>query len=622
MCGFAGFIDYSKTSSRETLVKMCDVIAHRGPDSGSYFFQEEEGFTLGLGHRRLSIIDLHATANQPMFYKDWVIVFNGEIYNYQEIKDDLINLGHHFDTQSDTEVILHSFEQWGTEAVNRFIGMFAYLIYDRQKKEIITVRDRPGVKPLHVYQNEQILMWASEIKSFHQHPLFKKELNPDAVKRFLQYGYIPTPNSIFLKVRKQLPGSIETFELAKRTTSTVKYWDVADAYRKPVLDIDYATAKIKTSEILKTACDYRMVADVPVGVFLSGGYDSTLVTALLQQDRADKIKTFTIGVDDRRLNEAKFAKEIASRLGTEHTEYYITEKEMFNLIDDLPFHFDEPFGDSSAVPTMLVSQVAREKVTVALSADGGDEVFGGYNRYDRLKQLKQIRLLKKIGLPVSFLAKNVIKNPKSQERILDLVRNPDVFTLANQLNNPYVKGETDRFFRNEVNDLKCSLLTDLDSIDDDLRLFMAIDYKTYLLDDILTKVDRATMRSSLEGREPLLDQHVIEFAAQLPNDFKIRNGKKKFILKDIVHDFVPQEIMERPKMGFAAPVEDWLRNNLKQKLDYYFSDSFLDAQAIFSNKEVQRMLEAFRNGKTNTTVKIWYFLMFQMWYQKWMMNEN
>ena len=622
MCGFVGFIDFSKKSSKETLVRMCDVIQHRGPDSEDYYFQEEEHFQIGLGHRRLSIIDLHESANQPMFYKDYVIVFNGEIYNFKEIKQELESLNHTFLTQSDTEVILHSFEQWGTEAVHKYRGMFSFLIYDQQKKKIITVRDRPGVKPLHVYKNDSIVMWASEIKSFLKHPLFEKELNLSAVKTFLELGHIPTPHSIYIKVRKQFPATIEIFDIASLKCSQSKYWDVADFYKKDTLKINFDQAKEKTAELLKTACDYRMVADVPVGVFLSGGYDSTLVTALLQKDQTEKIKTFTIGVDDPKLNEAKFAKEIAGRLGTDHTEYYITEKEMFGLIEEIPFYFDEPFGDSSAIPTMLVSQIARQKVTVALSADGGDEVFGGYNRYDRLKQLKQIRMLKKTGLPVSFLANNFIKDKKKLERILELWTKPNANTLAIQLNNPYRKGEIDYFFKYKVNDLEEERLVNLESIKDDLKLFMGIDYNTYLLDDILVKVDRATMRSSLEGREPLLDQHIIEFAAQLPNDFKIRNGKKKFILKEIVHDFVPKEKMERPKMGFAAPVEHWLRNNLKQKLDYYFSDAFLNAQNIFNNDAVKKLYVDFESRKANTTGKLWYFLMFQMWYQKWTMDEN
>ena len=617
MCGFAGFIDFSKKSSKETLVGMCEVIQHRGPDSGDYFFHEESDFQIGLGHRRLSIIDLHDSANQPMFYKDLVIIFNGEIYNFREIRQELEKLGHRFTTQSDTEVILHSFEQWGTEAVQKYRGMYSFLIYDQQKKEVITVRDRPGVKPLHVYTNGGIVMWASEIKSFLKHPLFEKEINLSAVKTFLELGHIPTPHSIYKKVRKQFPATTEIFDIVSQKFSQSKYWDVADYYKKPSLKINFAHAKQKTAELIKTACDYRMVADVPVGVFLSGGYDSTLVTALLQKDQTEKIKTFTIGVDDAKLNEAKYAKDIAARLGTDHTEYYITEKEMFDLIEDVPFYYDEPFGDSSAIPTMLVSQVARQRVTVALSADGGDEVFGGYNRYDRLSQLKQIRMLKKTGMPVAFLAKNFIQDKKNQERILDLWAKPNANTLATQLNNPYLRGETNCFFRNKVTGLQEERLLRLEGVTDDLKLFMGIDYNTYLLDDILVKVDRATMRSSLEGREPLLDQHIIEFAAQLPNDFKIRNGNKKFILKEIVHDFIPKELMERPKMGFAIPINYWMRNSLGGKLDFYFSDVFLDSQNIFNNDAINEILTDFRKNKPNSTSKVWYFLMFQMWYAKW-----
>lgn len=618
MCGFAGFIDFSKKSTEKDLVAMCDVIQHRGPDAGSYFLKEKDNYNIGLGHRRLSIIDLHECSNQPMFYKDLVIIFNGEIYNYQEIKKDLIQLGHSFETNSDTEVILHAFEEWGDECVQRFIGMFAFIIYNQKTQIVKTFRDRPGVKPLHIYQKDNIIMWASEIKSFHEHPAFEKKLRLDAVKSFIQLGYVPSPFSIFENVTKQDSGSIITFDLNSQKQNQEKYWSVIDFYKKSILDIDYNEAKTKTKELLTSACQYRMVADVPVGVFLSGGYDSVLVTSILQHNTSDKIKTFTIGVNDEKLNEAKFAKEIAERLETEHTEYYISENEMFNLIEKHAFHYDEPFGDSSAIPTMLVSQIAKQDVTVALSADGGDEVFAGYNRYDQLSILKKIKLLSQLP-KMDSLAKLFIKDPFKQHRIKSLIQNPTAITLAQQLNNPYYPDEINQLFINPIQNLAIDI-GKYSEINDDLRAIMAFDYDTYLLNDIMVKVDRATMFSSLEGREPLLDHRLIEYVAQLPNDFKINNGVKKYMLRDIVHDYIPKEMMERPKMGFAAPLEQWLKVDLKDKLEYYFSQNFIKEQNIFDFNNLNKIKVDYLSGKNQYALKLWYILVFQMWYEKWMIN--
>ncbi|WP_353137274.1 asparagine synthase (glutamine-hydrolyzing) [Pseudopedobacter sp.] len=623
MCGFVGFIDYRKKSSQAVLVKMCDVIQHRGPDAGNYFFEEQSDFQIGLGHRRLSIIDLHSTANQPMFYKDWVIVFNGEIYNFREIRSELIKLGHVFDTNSDTEVILQSFEEWHTKSINKFIGMFAFLLFNRKTQEVFTVRDRPGVKPLHVYKDDGIIMWASEIKSFLQHPMFVKKIDLSAIKTYLQLGHIPTPFSIYKGVSKQFPGTICKYSIIGKQSVAERYWDVTSFYLKDNLDISYEEAKSKTLRILESACNYRLVADVPVGVFLSGGYDSTLVTSIIQTNRTDRIKTFTIGVEDEKINEAKFAREIANRLGTDHTEHYIHESDMLALFEGLPYYYDEPFGDSSAIPTMLVSKIARQSVSVALSADGGDEVFGGYNRYDKLRMLKRFRILKNIPLPYSFLINSVVQDRLKAERIISLLKYPNPITLSRVLNNPYSRDEIDDLFLNNLDDYTQNIDEKIFSIKDDLKSMMAMDYTSYLLDDILVKVDRATMRFSLEGREPLLDHRLIEFAAGLPDSYKINGSQKKYILKDIVHDFVPKEVMERPKMGFAAPIKKWLRKDLVPLLDEYFSENFLHKQGIFNVPALKQMINDFKVEKNNiNATKVWYLLVFQIWFQKWMVDEK
>lgn len=616
MCGITGFIDFSKRSSTDILRKMTDVIQHRGPDSGDYFFEEHDGFQIGLGHRRLSIIDLHAAANQPMFFKDWVIVFNGEIYNFAEIRTELEKKGRLFSTNSDTEVILQSFDEWGEKGVEKFIGMFAFILYDRRNKKVYTVRDRTGIKPLHIYQSENILMWASELKCFHQHPAFKKELNIESVKSFIQLGYVPSPDSIFKNVKKQKPGTIIQYLLEKQQSFETEYWNVNTYYSKVERKIEYEDAKSELKDLLVSACQYRMVADVPVGVFLSGGYDSALVSSVLQSGSKEKIKTFTIGVDDPGLNEARFAKEISGILGTDHTEIYLSENEMFEQLEDFAFYFDEPFGDSSAIPTMLVSKAAKQEVTVALSADGGDELFAGYNRYDHLPRLALLKKLSKIPFAKQVLPQ-FIRDPYNRERISDLLRSPDAITLAKTLNNPYYKDEINNLFQSTFPDSQ-ELMVPQNKIADSLKSMLAYDYETYLLNDILVKVDRATMRYSLEGREPLLDHRLVEFAANLPNDFKIKNGVKKYILKDIVHEYIPKEMMERPKMGFAAPVDTWLRTNMKEKLQYYLSETFIKEQNIFQYSAIKKIKDDFLEKRNKYALKLWYILVFQMWYDKWM----
>jgi asparagine synthase (glutamine-hydrolyzing) len=621
MCGFVGFIDYSKESSQEFLVKMCNVIQHRGPDAENYFFEEHNDFQIGLGHRRLSIIDLHTTANQPMFYKNWVIVFNGEIYNYQEIKNELMSLGHTFDTNSDTEVILHCFEEWNAKGVDKFIGMFAFLLFNRKTNEIFTVRDRPGVKPLHIYKNENIIMWASEIKSFHQHPLFKKELDLDSVKSFIQLGYVPFPHSILKNVYKQKPGTITKYDLDKKSSNVIEYWNVNSFYEQDVKNITFDEAKNELKELLGSACNYRMVSDVPVGVFLSGGYDSTLVASILQSERSEKIKTFTIGINDPKINEAQFAREIANILGTDHTEVYLSENEMFEQLDDFVFYYDEPFGDSSAIPTMLVSKIAKQQVSVALSADGGDELFAGYNRYEHISILNKIRKLRKIPFAKEVLPL-IIKEQHEKDRMYRLLYAPNAITLAKTLNNPYYPEEINKLFLQKISNEQIDSLGKNLKSSDDLRTMLSFDYQTYLLNDILVKVDRATMRYSIEGREPLLDHRLLEYASNLPNDFKIKNGVKKFILKDIVHDYISKELMERPKMGFAAPVDHWLKNNLKDRLEFFLSKSYIESQDIFSYEYISQIKTDYYQGKNRYALKLWYILVFQMWYQKWILDEN
>ena len=635
MCGISGFIDYKKTTSREVLEQMNRTLAHRGPDGEGYAMYETDDATIGLGHRRLSIIDLSEGGRQPKTFGNLHLTFNGEIYNYAEIKTELETKGHQFNSHSDSEVILHAYAEWGSEALQKFIGMFAFVIYDETAQKLFACRDRAGVKPFFYYYKDGLFLFGSELKALMKHPAFEKSINKDAVAAFLEFGYVPTPHCIFNDAHKLNPGHFLIFDIPKRELQTTQYWNVYDAYNKPTLNISLPDAIEETEKILTSAFQYRMVSDVPVGVFLSGGYDSTCVTAILQKNNTEKIKTFTIGVPDVGLNEAPFAKEIAKHLGTDHTEYYCTQKEALEIVPQLPFFYDEPFADSSAIPTTLVSKIAREKVTVALSADAGDEIFAGYNRYDLMEKYgNRIKKIPAFARNAVAAVMNVIPANKipvlnkkylfasRYEKAKNLLQNPSASNLLMSMTSQMSEKDINALIIEPVK----KIISGLDSKElkeehySVLKYMMAIDYKTYLLDDILQKVDRAGMSVSLEGREPFLDHRVIEWAAQLPMDYKYNKGEKKYILKQIVHKYIPQSMMDRPKMGFGIPIANWLSNDLKQFVDQYFDAEYIHKQNIFNNEEIQRIKNSFYSGKIERAEKIWYLLMFQMWYDRWINN--
>jgi asparagine synthase (glutamine-hydrolysing) len=632
MCGIAGFADFKKVSDESTLVSMTECVAHRGPDGQGVYFTETPHAQVALGHRRLSIIDLSTSANQPMHYDNLHLIFNGEIYNYNEIREQLIRKGHHFNTHSDTEVILHGWKEWGASAIQQWRGMFSMVLYDDQKHELIAIRDRAGVKPFLYYWYNDIFLFASELKSLMVHPAFIKKIDIDSLASFLQYGYISHPHTIFENTYKLPPGHLLRLNLKTKQVSIEQYWNVYDYYNKPKLKIGLGEAIDETEKILAESFQYRMVADVPVGVFLSSGYDSSCVTALLQKNSAEKIKTFTIGTTDEKLNEAPFAKQIAQHLGTDHTEYYCTPKEAIDIIPDLPLYYDEPFADSSAIPTILVSRMARRKATVALSADGGDEIFAGYNRYDYISRYGD--KIRSIPKPVRKFAAATMERISSQnipflkekrnfhsryDKLKNLLNDPSTSELLKNLNHVFNSSEIQYLFAREVKEQKTAHTSvELrEEFYDHLSFMMAIDYQTYMADDILQKVDRATMSISLEGREPFLDQHIIEWVAQLPPDYKLYNGQKKYILKEIVHKHIPKELMDRPKMGFGIPVEIWMKNELKDLVMESFTEKNLD-HGFFNVTVVNKLVNDFLRGRSEKYLKVWYLLMFQLWYQKWM----
>jgi len=633
MCGIAGFIDLKKQTSQIILEKMTNTLEHRGPDGFGYKIINNDIAQIGFGHRRLSIIDLSETGKQPMTLNEFTLTFNGEIYNYLEIKSELEALNHKFIGNSDTEMILHAYQEWGKECIHRFIGMFAFVIFDAKTLEFFCARDRAGVKPFFYYLKDGLFLFSSELKAFHQHPRFEKEIDKDSVAAYMQYGSVPTPFCIFKDTLKLKPGHSLTYSLTTQKLTTECYWSVYTTYNKPKLKIDYEEAKKETKRILKSSFEYRMIADVPVGVFLSGGYDSTCVTSILQQNRTKPLKTFTIGVPDIGLNEAPYAKEIANHIGTDHTEINCTEKEAIDLIPELPFFYDEPFADSSALPTTLVARAAKKEVTVALSADGGDEIFAGYNRYDFM--MKYGEKLNRIPGFIRSTAVGIMNNVNSEsipilknkynfhnryEKLKGVLKNPTQKDIMLSISQQFTDGQMKNIMATDFNRLPTYF--DNDSLKKEfnspLSYMMAMDYQTYLLDDILQKVDRATMATSLEGREPMLDHRIIEFASQLPDSYKYENGIKKRILRDITHEYVPENLLNRPKMGFAIPIAKWLKNDLQDLVESFINEKNIKEQGLFNWHEIEKIKTAFYNGKKEYDTKIWYILMFQMWYKKWM----
>ncbi|WP_309498694.1 asparagine synthase (glutamine-hydrolyzing) [Sulfurovum sp.] len=618
MCGIVGIIDYQKKSSKALLTTMTNTLHHRGPDDGGYAFMEKDAYQLGFGHRRLSILDLSSHGHQPMTYEHLTVLYNGEIYNFQEIKKELEILGYVFESHSDTEVILKAFCQWGIESVHKFRGMFAFAMHDSQKESIYIFRDRVGVKPLYYYRKKGLFLFGSELKALAAHPDFMIQLNQDALSMYLQFGYIHAPATIYEDTHKLLPGHYIKYDLLGDAFETVKYWDIVDFYKMEKLELSEEEAQRQLEELLIDSFNLRMVSDVPVGTFLSGGIDSSLVTALLQKHNDEKISTFTIGFEDETYNEAHYAKKIAEYLGTNHTEHYCTKQDTLDIIPLLPQMYDEPFGDSSAIPTALVSKLAKEKVSVVLSGDGGDEVFCGYSSYElfeqRLVSIKKIparnfisSLLKIIPDPILALEgmneKYYLKYLKLKS-IMDCDNVADMFRLSNAVFTKYDVKQilSGTYHYEEERDLQNLHV---------LEQMMISDFKGYLADDILVKVDRATMHASLEGREPLLDHKILEFAARLPLSLK----KNKNILKNILAKYIPVELFERKKQGFGIPINDWLRDDLKFLVDKHLSDAKIIEQNIFDLKYVQQLKALFFAGK-NDDRKIWTLLMFQMWHEE------
>lgn len=624
MCGITGFVDFNSQSDKETLVQMSDDLIHRGPDDFGNEFFTTSGYSLGLGFRRLSIIDLSAAGHQPMVddTNNYWIIFNGEVYNFEEIRKELVGKGFVFKSGSDTEVVLKAFIHWGTDCIKKFIGMFSIALFDRVKNKLILIRDRVGVKPLFYYYHNGLFLFGSELKSFHRHSGFKKELCHDGIASFLENGYISAPLTIFNNTFKLCAGEFLVLDLNSKNISIEKYWSVYESYQKPILNISFEEAKEHTEKLLKSAFQYRMIADVPVGVFLSGGYDSSCVAALLQSESKNKIKTYTIGFHEEEYNEAQHSKKVAEYLGTEHYEYYCTEKEAMDLVPLLPMIYDEPFADPSAIPTTLVSKIARKHVTVALSADGGDEIFAGYPRH--LKSVNTINKFRFLNNSLGHFSSTFIK-----ENVIDLVRPNRIgklkaFLLTDSainkfliINQTFTKSEISKLTGGRINAGNVGISLELKTRDV-LSDILAYEYSNYLVDDIMQKVDRASMFNSLEGREPFLDHRIIEFVGQLPSEFKMKKDKQKIILKEIVHKYIPRELMERPKMGFGVPLEKWFKDELKDLVEDVLDPLKIEKAGVFDPAIIQTMMSEYNNGNLINFQRFYTIFVLQQWLNKWM----
>jgi asparagine synthase (glutamine-hydrolysing) len=620
MCGIAGFS--SKRLKEHHLREMCNRISYRGPDADGYFFENETG----LGHRRLSIIDLSDAANQPMFSEDgsYVIIFNGEIYNYQELSGELIAKGLHLRTHSDTEIVLQYFQMYGPEAVHRFIGMFAFAIYHRPSETLHLFRDRVGVKPLHYYWKNGEFYFASELKALIP-CLVEKEIEAVALTDFFRFGYIRSPHTIFKHVYKLPPGHYVV--LKNNELQVRKYWDVEDRISKrDTIKEDEAVEELEA--LMTSSFNYRMVADVPVGIFLSGGIDSSCLTAILSKSHSN-LKTFSIGFDDDWYNEAPYAKEIAGFLGTDHHEQILSDTDAERVLDQYFSIYDEPFGDSSGIPVFLISQFAKENgCKVVLSADGGDELFGGYGRYHEVptlyNQFKRLKLATAVVRPGLKLLSGIdIQRYNLQHRVNKL----DSLMEA-------LKGdEIDFYLSHLAINSKQELLKILNGesvIEDErqmgdfsfLEKMMLWDFKNYLPDDLLVKVDRASMATSIEAREPFLDHRLVEFIFSLPPDLRIRRGFSKHLLKRVLFGYIPEKYFERRKMGFSIPLFKWFSRKLDKEFEELFTERTLSKinvlDSAFVLNEYKKYLYFKSRNKEYNMLMIWHLYVFVKWWQRWM----
>lgn len=635
MCGICGYLSKRIITERELSV-MNDTMKERGPDdSGTQLWELPGGRTLGMAQRRLSILDLSELGHQPMSTPDGrlSLVYNGEIYNYRELREELPEYS--FRSNCDTEVILAAYLKWGIRCVERFNGMFAFALYDRESGELFLARDRMGQKPLYYWKSGDQLVFASVLAPIMKCPGFQGKIRKEVLPRFLFQEYINAPETILEDVFKVEPGTVLTWHAAASRMTSYRYWDVSERYeamqREPVSD--FGEAKEQLKELLRSAVRRRMIADVPLGSFLSGGYDSSLISAIAQEQLGSTpLQTFSIGFEEKDYDESPYAAAIAEYLGTDHTQRIIGEQDLLELVSDLPKFFDEPMSDSSQIPTMLVSKLAREKVTVALSGDAGDEFFCGYGIYDLVRKAQKLdgigRLAHGIGQLPLERGKKLEDCYPFRVQVISANRNPKTRTQFGA--GSYVELAGRLVQRSESDPLlPVNYETEDRYPSENWQITrMLLDMDTYLPGDILAKVDRASMKYSLENRCPFLDPEVMLYSYRLDHDLKYHREKsgwsKKYILKQLAGDYIPRELLERPKKGFSVPLGKWLSGPLREQLLTYGNAQFLKEQEIFNPEEVTQLIAKFlsegdKGAGTgqNYSGLLWSFFVFQQWAAYW-----
>jgi asparagine synthase (glutamine-hydrolysing) len=648
MCGLAGFMGGrwpAGEGARPVLTEMIRRIGHRGPDHRGCWFDERR---IGLGHARLAIIDLSVAGDQPMLSGSgrYVIVFNGEIYNHLDVRRQLEEAGASFTWRghSDTETLLAAIETWGlTGALERFAGMFAFALWDRKEQRLILARDRVGEKPLyfgwHGRGRDAVFLFGSELKALVAHPQFDGEINRDALALFLRHNSIPAPYSIYRRVEKLAPGCFLTVSPDEPEPVLHRYWSAAAVAEAAVADplrigVDDAVEELERR--LLAAVGRQMIGDVPIGAFLSGGIDSSTIVALMQAQSSRPVKTFSIGFHEATYDEAVHARAVARHLGTEHTELYVTSEQALAVISRLPTIYDEPFADASQVPTYLVSQLARQHVTVSLSGDGGDELFGGYNRYHRASALwgsvskipRPARAMLGWGAtrlsPGAWNSIAAAMRPGqarlSRPRFTGEKLHKTAGILASRSIEEFYHGLVSRWADpaavviggTEPPTLLAGNVPELRGLNAGERM-MALDLMTYLPDEIFVKLDRAAMAVSLESRIPFMDHDVIEFAWRMPFDYKVRDGRSKWPLRQILHKHVPQALVDRPKRGFGVPIEAWLRGPLRDWAEALLDERRLEREGYLQPVPIRAMWHAHQSGRVNMEHHLWDILMFQSW---------
>jgi asparagine synthase (glutamine-hydrolysing) len=643
MCGIAGFLsreDFSDEYWINNLEAMASSLAHRGPDKEGIWFDRSQG--IGFSHRRLSILDLTETGNQPMHSacNNYVITFNGEIYNHLNIRKRLEEENYitSWRGTSDTETFISAFASWGIKkTLKESRGMFAFSVWDKRKKELILGRDRFGEKPLYYGWNGNIFLFGSELKSIKNHVSFIGEIDKEALSLYLQNSYVPCPKSIYKNINKLEPSTIAKISLNTNDIKKEKFWDtqqVAGSVRNS-LNLSKKEAIRSLDNLLNDVVEEQMISDVPLGGFLSGGIDSSLILAIMQSQSSKAVKSFTIGFSEKEFDESTYASNVAKYLGTDHTELIVSPNDLLAVVPELSKIYDEPFADSSQVPTFLLSSLASKKVKVSLSGDGGDEMFAGYNRhrfanniwpklnYVPLK-LRKFIATKIIGKSPEDLKELIKLLPLSSHKqnnlgslLIKIAKVIDTENITNYYENLIYQTDQSHKILNEGSHFNTSdwvenLNTNMGECSD-LEKVMLMDTINYLPDDILVKVDRASMSVSLETRAPFLDPRVFRYAWSLPSSLKINGSKTKFILREVLSNYIPKEMIERPKKGFGIPLDDWLRGPLKDWADALLNKELINSEKLLNAEVVEKLWSDHNQGKINNGPLLWNILMFQLW---------